>query len=240
MNRSFSDEELVVAYLRNYASKDDALFWAWQRMQEYVSTDPTKAWQLTLQLIAAAPDNGVLGFVAAGPLEDLLHAQGPVFIDELERLAASDPKFQSALRLIAGPFTQEFDVSNRIVKAAGVPLPCVDDDWPSCMPPEEAEMEDGLSSDQEARAALLTLQELDRIDNSLLSHVRQEWRKLATIVGLAMAECDGEIRNVSDAFYSRRVGRLVAQGRLLAFGDLKRMQRCEIRLPFTGHSRPTG
>jgi hypothetical protein len=83
----------------------------------------------TLQPIAAAPDNAV-GYVAAGPLEDLLYARGPLFIDELERLANSDPKFPSALRLIAGPFTREFDVSNRIVNAAGVPIPCVDEDWP--------------------------------------------------------------------------------------------------------------
>jgi len=31
---------------------------------------------------------------------------------------------------VAGPFTKEFDVSNRIVKAAGVSLPCIDEDWP--------------------------------------------------------------------------------------------------------------
>jgi len=73
-------------------------------MQEYARTAPTKAWQLTLQQIAAAPDNGSLGLVAAGPLEGLL--------------------------LIAGPFTKEFDVPNRIVRTAGLPVPCVDEDWP--------------------------------------------------------------------------------------------------------------
>jgi hypothetical protein len=129
VNQSFSDEDLVAAYLRHYATNDDELFWAWEGIQEYVSQDPRKAWQLTLQLIAAAPDSA-LGYVAAGPLEDLLYARGPLFIDELECLASSDPKFLSALRSVAGPFTKEFDVSNRIVKAAGVPLPCVDEDWP--------------------------------------------------------------------------------------------------------------
>jgi hypothetical protein len=127
-NHSFSDEELVAAYLSHHATVDHALFWAFERMNEYVRTDPTKAWQLTLQLIAAAPI-GSLGYVAR-PLEDLLYARGPLFIDELERLASSDPKFLSALRLVAGPFTKEFDVSNRIVKAAGVPVHGVDEDWP--------------------------------------------------------------------------------------------------------------
>jgi hypothetical protein len=124
VNISFGDEELVATYLIHHATGDDALFWAYQRMKEYVRTDPARAWQLTLQLIAAAP-NTSLGYVAAAPLEDLLYARGPLFIDELERLASSDPKFLSALRLVAGPFTKEFDVSNRIVKAAGVPLPCI-------------------------------------------------------------------------------------------------------------------
>jgi hypothetical protein len=129
VNNSFSDEELVATYLTHHATGDDALFWAYQRMKEYLRTEPAKAWQLTLQLIAAAPSDS-LGYVAAGPLEDLLYARGPLFIDEVERLASSDPKFLSALRLIAGPFTKDFDVSNRIVKAAGAPLPCVDEDWP--------------------------------------------------------------------------------------------------------------
>ena len=129
MNQSFSDEQLVAAYLRHYATNDDALFWVWEGIQECVSKNPRKAWKLTLLLIAAAPDSA-LGYVAAWPLEDLLYARGPLFIDEVERLASSDPKFLSALRSMAGPFTKEFDVSNRIVKAAGVPLPCVDEDWP--------------------------------------------------------------------------------------------------------------
>jgi hypothetical protein len=87
-------------------------------------------WDLTLQLIAAAPDKSALGYIAAGPLDDLLYARGALFIDELGRLARSDPKFLSALQMVAGPFTKESDVSNRIVRAAGVALPFVDEDWP--------------------------------------------------------------------------------------------------------------
>jgi len=130
VNDSPRDEELVAAYLRHFATKDRALYWAWERFQGYVTADPRKAWELTLQLIAAAPDARALAYVAAGPLEDLLYARAPMFIDEVERLADSDPRFLSALRLIAGPFTNESDASNRIVRAAGVPLPCVDEEWP--------------------------------------------------------------------------------------------------------------
>jgi hypothetical protein len=129
-NESFNDEELVATYLRHFATSDDELFWTWEEIQRYVRTDPLKAWGVTLQLIAAAPDKKALGYIAAGPLEDLLYARGELFIDELERLARSDPKFLSALQMIAGPFTKESDVSNRFVRAAGVALPFDDKDWP--------------------------------------------------------------------------------------------------------------
>ena len=130
VNESLSDEELVAAYLKHFESKDDALFWAWVRVHESVRQDPKKAWELTLRLIAAATDETALAYVAAGPLEDILYARGAQFVNEVERLASSDPKFLSALRLIAGPFTSENDASNRIVKAAGVPLRCADEEWP--------------------------------------------------------------------------------------------------------------
>ena len=130
MSKPFEDQELVAAYLEHFATKDRGLFWAWENVQGYISNDPTRAWKLMLQLLEAAPDENALAYVAAGTLEDLLYARGELFIDEVERLARSDPKFLSALQMIAGPFTKESDVSNRIVKAAGVALPFVDEDWP--------------------------------------------------------------------------------------------------------------
>jgi hypothetical protein len=93
------------------------------------------------------------------------------------------------------------------------------------------EPEDQLSSDQEVRADSLTAQELSRIDAALMSHARPQWRKLAMIVALAMADCGGQITNVPDAFYSRRAAQLVSEGKLLASGDLRRMRYCEIKLP---------
>jgi hypothetical protein len=93
------------------------------------------------------------------------------------------------------------------------------------------EQEDQVSAEQEARSSMLTAQELDRIDASVLSHARPQSRKLAMIVALAMADCDVRIPNVADAFYAKRAARLVSEGKLLASGDLRRMRNCEIRLP---------
>jgi hypothetical protein len=58
----------------------------------------------------------------------------PGCVDDVERLARTDSKFLSTLRLVSGPLTQELDASNRIQRAAGVPIRFIDDDWPSCDP----------------------------------------------------------------------------------------------------------
>ena len=130
---SLDDEKLVSAYLKHFETQDDELFWAWQRLQGYISTEPQRAWRITLRLIAAANESA-LGYVAAGPLEDLLYSRAEWFVDEVERLTRSDPKFLSALRMINGPFTTESDASDRIQRAAGVSIPFIDDEWPSCNP----------------------------------------------------------------------------------------------------------
>ena len=99
----------------------------------YISSEPRRAWDITLRLIEAAK-NSVLVYIATGPLEDLLYSRAEVFVDDVERLARTDPKFLSTLRLVSGPFTRELDASNRIQRAAGVPIRFIDDDWPSCDP----------------------------------------------------------------------------------------------------------
>jgi hypothetical protein len=45
---------------------------AWEQVNDLLRRDPEAGWTLTLELIAAAPDDNTLAKVAAGPLEDLL------------------------------------------------------------------------------------------------------------------------------------------------------------------------
>ena len=127
------DEKLVSAYLQHIETKDDQHLWAWEHLHNYISSEPRRAWEITLKLIAAADENA-LAYIAAGPLEDLLYSRAEVFVDDVERLARTDPKFLRTLRLVSGPFTQELDAANRIQQAAGVPIRFIDDDWPSCEP----------------------------------------------------------------------------------------------------------
>ena len=125
------DENLVSAYLQHFKTKDDELFGAWQLLHDYITTEPQRAWKITLQLIEAA-DESALAYVAAGSLEDLLYSRAERCVDDVEHLARADPKFLCALRLINGPFTKESDASNRIQRAAGVPIQFIDDEWLSC------------------------------------------------------------------------------------------------------------
>jgi hypothetical protein len=62
-----------------------------------VRNKPEFAWQA---IVAALHDPRLdvhLGLMAAGPLEDLLSAHGPSFIDRVETEARSNPKFASML-----------------------------------------------------------------------------------------------------------------------------------------------
>jgi hypothetical protein len=68
--------KLADTYLLNYESKTDADFWAWEGVNEIIrSGDLNSAWQITLLLLEKAPDRA-LGYVAAGPLEDLIDGYG--------------------------------------------------------------------------------------------------------------------------------------------------------------------
>jgi len=113
-----TDAELVKAYLEHYATKDASLFWAFEQVQTCVSEDPHRAWSLTLQLIAAAPTDAALVYVAAGPLEDLLYARAELFIDDVECRARDDPKFRRALQVVDAESESPGDVYDRLNRAA--------------------------------------------------------------------------------------------------------------------------
>jgi hypothetical protein len=58
-----------------------------------------------------------------------------------------------------------------------------------------------LTPDQEAQARLLTPAQLQRIDECLLSHVSQQFRKVAYVIGQTMKEINGEFPGIPDVFY---------------------------------------
>ena len=88
-----------------------------------------------------------------------------------------------------------------------------------------------LTPEQQSRVSLLTLDEIELIDEMLLAQADVRWRKVARVVGFAMTTEGNPIADVPDIYYSQRVGHLVESGRLESQGNLDYMGYSEVRLP---------
>jgi hypothetical protein len=56
-----------------------------------------RCWACILRVLEKSSDENVLGALAAGALEDLIHHHGPLFIDRIEFEAKHDPQFRALL-----------------------------------------------------------------------------------------------------------------------------------------------
>lgn len=65
-------EKLVNTYLLYFVGKQEKDRWAWDEVDDLVRRDPDRGWEITRLLVNKANSDEALGFVAAGPLEDLL------------------------------------------------------------------------------------------------------------------------------------------------------------------------
>lgn len=88
---SAADEQRIEAWF-TYEEN----FWAFEAMSELVGERPEEAWPVLLRMLDAA-DDGHVGSLAAGPLENLLHAYGPQFIDRVAAEARTNAKLRDAL-----------------------------------------------------------------------------------------------------------------------------------------------
>lgn len=89
---------LADTYLRQYTTKRDEDFWAWQEVDRILrSGDLGLAWEITLLLLRKAQTDDVLGYVAAGPLEDIVDGYGDQALDRVEEACDKDSRLQFAL-----------------------------------------------------------------------------------------------------------------------------------------------
>ena len=92
-------DALIEAYFRHAAAgfDDEADSWAWEAVDDVVwNSSADDVWALILDLVERAPV-GLMGTVAAGPLEYAVVEYGRELIDRIEAEAASDPRFRQAL-----------------------------------------------------------------------------------------------------------------------------------------------
>ncbi len=88
-----------------------------------------------------------------------------------------------------------------------------------------------LNPEQEAVAASLSPEMVERIDTALLSHAKTRWRKVAMLVGSATSDPAVRVPGLPDLCYARRVKVLVERGLLVVEGNFEFMGRTEVRLP---------
>lgn len=96
---------------------------------------------------------------------------------------------------------------------------------------DEKEPDGPLTSEEEARASLLSATELERIDKHLLSEASYSWRKVARVIAGTMGAIGNNFPGLPDVFYARRIKHLVDAGALEAAGKLDRMRFSEVRIP---------
>ncbi|MFL9982920.1 DUF3658 domain-containing protein [Paraburkholderia sediminicola] len=88
-----------------------------------------------------------------------------------------------------------------------------------------------LTAEQLEAVSVLNEATLSQIDEAILRNVTKDWRKVAMVVGITMQQNALQVKGIPDVFYAQRVILLAEKGAIEAAGNLRRMRRCEIRLP---------
>jgi hypothetical protein len=117
----FGRDLVVDTLVRHYSRPTGFDFWAWEAARNLITDDPPEAWRLILELVRKAPDESVLGAVAAGELEDFLLAHATDFIEQIEGEARRSSRFKAALSYVY-VWTLPPELFGRVEAAAGIPL----------------------------------------------------------------------------------------------------------------------
>jgi hypothetical protein len=108
--------------LRHYRTRAENHAFAYDEVEARVSrekADLEDAWALVLALIETASDDREVGYVAAGPLENVVRRFGPALIDRIEAASHQDPKFRTALGAIYLRRDElTVDIVERLVRAS--------------------------------------------------------------------------------------------------------------------------
>jgi beta-lactamase superfamily II metal-dependent hydrolase len=95
---------------------------------------------------------------------------------------------------------------------------------------EVPEPDPDLTEDEKKIVDKLSQEEIQEIDDVLMSHAHYNWRKVAMIVGLTWNDLKSRERGIPDTFYAQRIRKLVEEGRLESQGNLQFMRFSEVTL----------
>jgi hypothetical protein len=101
---------------------------------------------------------------------------------------------------------------------------------------EESHNPDSLSAEDIAAINALSEGDIQKIDDWLFSCTDGQWKKVAMVVARAISISDekGEFLEVPDTFFGMRIESLVAAGKLVSSGNLKRMRFSEVKRARSG------
>ncbi len=134
---------LAETYLRSRSQREED-HWAWEKVHDTVrSGDLGRAYDITLFLLKKATTDDELGYVAAGPLEDLVDGYGDRALDRLEQDCNDDSRLQFALSgiwlLPDSPILQrwqglmiKYGFASGKRKSLSRHPDCWPDSWPEC------------------------------------------------------------------------------------------------------------
>jgi hypothetical protein len=88
---------IALQHLGHSHEKADALWYAWEAVYQATTDDPDSLWTFILDALRSDSSGHLMSNLAAGPLEDLLSAHGPAYIERIEAEARSNPLFASLL-----------------------------------------------------------------------------------------------------------------------------------------------
>ncbi len=100
--KTLDRQRFVRDWFSEWRAEPPVYGWATELLFDKISNDPETAWALVLELIENAPENDALGWVGAGPLEDLLSERGADFIERVEVLARQNDRFRDCLASVWG------------------------------------------------------------------------------------------------------------------------------------------
>jgi Protein of unknown function len=86
-----------------------------------------------------------------------------------------------------------------------------------------------LTAEERAKVDSLGTEQVQAIDDALMSHVSESWRKMARVVASAMLDVSGIIPSVPDGYFAERLRKLVRTGAVESRGDLETVRYCEVR-----------
>ena len=75
-------------------------FWAFQAMDELTHEKPLEALVVILRIADLAETEEVLGYLGAGPIEDVMLYHGQLLIERIATEAQIHPKFKRALKTV--------------------------------------------------------------------------------------------------------------------------------------------